>query len=181
MSTTTLTTPVTGTWSIDPIHSSVGFAVKHVVAKFRAGFSEVAGSYDADAGVLRGSVPVASLDIAMEDLKAHLQSPDFFAAANHPTIDFVSSDVRRDGDRLQVAGDLTIRGVTRPVTAHGEITEVVPGPAGDILGIELEATIDRGDWGLDWNMDLPGGRKAVGDHVTMTVSLELGRPASQEG
>ncbi len=178
---TTLTTPVTGIWSIDPVHSSVDFTVKHVVSKFRAGFGEVAGSYDADAGILRGSAPVASLDIAMEDLKAHLQSPDFFDAASHPTIDFVSSDVRRDGDLLEVAGELTIRGVTKPVTARGEITEVAAGPAGDILGIELEATIDRGDWGLDWNMDLPGGRKAVGDHVTMSVSLELGRPAAQEG
>jgi polyisoprenoid-binding protein YceI len=176
----TATTPVTGTWTIDPIHSSVGFTVKHVVAKFRAGFAEVSGSYDADAGVLRGSAPAASLDIAMEDLKAHLLSPDFFDAANHPTIDFVSTDVRRDGDLLEVAGELTIRGVTKPVTARGEITEAVAGPAGSVLGIELEATIDRGDWGLDWNMDLPGGRKAVGDHVTMSVSLELGRPADEE-
>lgn len=181
MTTATSTAPLTGTWTIDPIHSSAGFTVKHLVAKFRAGFSEIDGSYDADAGVLTGRVPVASIDIKQEDLKGHLLSPDFFDAADHPTIEFVSSAIRRlAGDDIEVEGELTLHGVTRPVTGTGSITEVTPGPAGNVIGIELQTTVDRTAFGLNWNMELPGGKTALANDVTITVSLELGQPAAQE-
>jgi len=177
----TATAPLTGTWTIDPIHSSVGFTVKHLVAKFRAGFEAIEGSYDADTGVLRGRVPVESIDVRQEDFRGHLLSPDFFDAASHPTVDFVSTAIRRgDGESVEVDGELTLIGVTKPVTGTGTITEVTAGPAGNVIGIEVEATVDRNDFGLSWNMELPGGRKAVGDLVTLTVALELGQPAAQE-
>ncbi|WP_372790974.1 YceI family protein [Paraconexibacter sp.] len=178
MSTTALS-PLTGTWTIDPVHSSASFAVKHLVATFRAGFDVIEGSYDADAGVLRGTAPVASLDVTQEDLKGHLLSPDFFDATAHPTIDFVSTAVQvgQDGT-LEVQGDLTLRGVTRPVTGRGSITEVIPGPGGDVVGIEVQTTVNRNDFGLSWNADLPGGRKMLGDDVTLSLSLELGQPTA---
>ncbi len=177
--TITAIAPLTGTWTIDPVHSSVGFSVKHLVATFRAGFDSVDGSYDADAGVLRGSAAVASLDVKQEDLKGHLLSPDFFDAASHPTVDFVSSSVRAGQDgTLEVDGALTLRGVTRAVTGVGTITEATSGPHGNVVGIELQATVDRSDFGLTWNMDLPGGKKALGDDVMLALSFELGQPAA---
>jgi len=176
---TTATAPLTGIWTIDPIHSSVAFTVKHLVAKFRSGFTTIEGAYDADAGVLKGSVPVDSIDVSQEDFRGHLLSPDFFDAAANPTVEFVSTAIRRgQDDSVEVDGELTLRGVTRPVSATGTISEVTPGPAGNVIGIELETTVDRNDFGLSWNMELPGGRKAVGDLVTLSVSLELGQPAA---
>lgn len=177
MSTPTITTPLTGTWTIDPVHSSAGFSVKHLVSKFRGGFATIEGAYDADAGVLRGAVPVDSIEVKLEDLRAHLLSPDFFDAANNPTISFASTSVDVAGDRITVAGDLTMNGVTRPVTGSGEISEPTAGPAGQVIAIELETTVDRNEFGLTWNMDLPGGKKALGDHVTLTLNLELGQAA----
>jgi polyisoprenoid-binding protein YceI len=178
---TTATAPLTGTWTIDPIHSSVGFTVKHLVAKFRAGFEQIEGSYDADSGVLTGRVPVESIDVKQEDFRGHLLSPDFFDAAQYPTVGFVSTAIRRGGgESVELDGELTLKGVTKAVTATGTITDVTPGPAGTVIGIELETTVNRNDFGLTWNMELPGGRKAVGDDVTLTVSLELGQPAAEE-
>lgn len=176
---TTATTPVTGTWTIDPVHSSVGFSVKHIVSRFRAGFEQVQGTFDGDAGVLTGSAPVDSIDVRNEDFRGHLLSPDFFDAANHPEIAFRSTalDFADDGT-VTATGELTLLGVTKPITATGEVTEVSAGPAGDVFGLELEATVDRNDFGLTWNMEAPGGKKVVGDEVRITVSLELGRPAS---
>lgn len=170
----TATTPVTGTWAIDAVHSSVGFSVKHIVSKFRAGFEQVEGSFDADAGVLVGRAPVESIDVTQPDFRGHLLSPDFFDVANHPTIDFVSREVTFSPDGTVTAtGELTLLGVTKPVVATGEYTETTQGPAGTIFGLELEAKVDRHDFGLSWNMEAPGGRKVVGDEVTITVSLEL--------
>lgn len=174
--TVTVTHPA-GRWAVDPVHSSIGFSVGHLVATFRAGFADVTGGYDADAGVLRGAVPVSSIDVRQDDLRAHLLSPEFFAADAHPEIRFVSTDVRRSADGgAEVAGDLTIRGVTRRVVATGTIGE--PGPnlaGGETVAIELSTTVDRRDFGLDWNAELPGGRRAVGWDVTVSVSLELHR------
>ncbi len=175
----TTTTPVTGTWTIDPVHSSVGFAVKHIVSRFRAGFEQVEGTFDGDAGVLTGAAPVTSIDVKNEDFRGHLLSPDFFDAADHPEISFRSTalDFASDGT-VTATGELTLLGVTKPITATGEYTEVSPGPAGDVFGLELQAKVDRNDFGLTWNMEAPGGKKVVGDEVVITVSLELGRQAA---
>jgi polyisoprenoid-binding protein YceI len=169
----------TGTWQSDPVHSRVGFSVKHmVVATYRAGFDEFEIRLTDEDGApkIAGEARVESIESRDETQRAHLLSPDFFDAENHPVIRFESTEIRRDGDQLTVDGDLTIKGNTRHVTAAGEIS----GPVVDIadtekLGIDLETKVDRTHFGLDWNAPLPKGGFAVENEVTLTVHLELVR------
>jgi polyisoprenoid-binding protein YceI len=168
------TIPV-GTWQSDPIHSSVGFAVKHVVGTFRGTFNDFEATLS-DAGEsvnLSGRAKVESIQVKEEKLYAHLLSPEFFDAEQHPEIIFESKPISRDGDKVTVDGELTIKGITKKVTARGEIAGPAPGPDADRLGIDLETIVDRHDFGLDWQMDLPGGGKTLGDDVTLTVHVEL--------
>ena len=162
----------TGTWQSDPVHSSAGFAVKHVVGTFRGTFEDFTATV-AD-GQLRGAAKVASVRVPEENLYGHLQSPEFFDAERNPEIIFESKKIDRDGDSLTIEGELTVKGVTKPVTARGEIAGPAPGPdEKDRLGIDLETIINRHDYGIDWQMDLPGGGKTLGDDVTLTVHVEL--------
>jgi len=167
-----------GTWTLDPIHSSASFAVKHmVVATFRGRFEE----FDAKLAVaqdgsaeLTGTVQADSIVVKDENLAGHLKSPDFFDTAQYPQISFVSSSVRREGDELLVDGQLTVKGQTHPVTARGGIV----GPHEDIagntkVGVTLETVIDRTKFGLNWNAPLPKGGFALADDVTLIVELEL--------
>jgi polyisoprenoid-binding protein YceI len=182
MSTTT-TQPVTGNWTIDKVHSHVGFSVKHmVVATFRGSFD----SYDASlvAGedgrpVLRGSVKTDSLVVKDENLAAHLKSPDFFDTATYPEIAFVSNEFEiKDDGSVEVEGDLTIKGNTHRVTARGSYSGPHTDIAGnDKIGVELEAVIDRREYGLEWNAPLPKGGFALDNDVKLEVSLELVREA----
>jgi polyisoprenoid-binding protein YceI len=162
----------TGTWQSDPVHSSVGFAVKHVVGTFRGSFSDFAATLID--GRLSGLAKAESVQVSEENLYAHLLSPEFFDAEQHPEIMFESKEISSDGDKLTVEGELTVKGITKPVTARGEIAGPAPGPADtERLGIDLETIVDRHDFGLDWQMDLPGGGKTLGDDVTLTVHIEL--------
>ncbi len=153
-----------GTWKIDTIHSHVGFSVKHmVVATFRGRFDEYEGSLTAGedgAPRLEGKVKVDSLVVKDENLAGHLRSPDFFDADNYPEISFVSRslDVSEAGE-VEVEGDLTIKGNTHLVTGRGSLTGPHVDIAGnDKLGVELEAVIDRREFGLNWNAPAPQGR-----------------------
>jgi polyisoprenoid-binding protein YceI len=169
----------TGTWQSDPVHSRVNFSVKHmVVATFRSGFSDFDIRLSDEDGEpkISGEARVESIELRDETQKGHLLSPDFFDVDNHPAIKFESTSISRDGDQLVVEGDLTIRGVTKTVTAKGEIS----GPVVDIsdtekVGIDLETKVDRTDYGLNWNAPLPKGGFAVDNGVTLTVHLELVR------
>ena len=169
----------TGTWHSDPVHSRVAFSVKHmVVATYRAGFDEFQISLTDEDGEpkISGEAKVESIESRDETQRAHLLSPDFFDAENHPVIRFESIAIRRDGDQLVVDGDLTIKGNTRRVTATGEIS----GPVVDIsdtekVGIDLEAKVDRTEFGLNWNAPLPKGGFAVENEVTLSAHLELVR------
>ena len=166
----------TGTWQSDPVHSSVGFAVKHVVGTFRGSFNEFAATLRNTDGTaqLSGRAKVESVHVSEENLYAHLLSPEFFDNEQHPEIIFESKRIAPDGDRLVVEGDLTVKGTTKEVVARGEIAGPAPGPADtERLGIDLETIVDRHDFGLDWQMDLPGGGKTLGDDVTLTVHIEL--------
>jgi polyisoprenoid-binding protein YceI len=170
----------TGTWQSDPVHSHAGFSVKHVVGTFRGSFKEFAATLTDASGkpVLTGRAPVASVQVNEESLYAHLQSPEFFDVEKHPEIVFESKQISRDGDHVAVEGELTIRGVAKPVTASGEISGPAPGPDGaEKLGIDLEAKVDRHDYGIDWQMDLPDGGKTLGDEITLTIHLELAKKA----
>jgi polyisoprenoid-binding protein YceI len=170
----------TGTWQSDPVHSSVGFSVKHQVGTFRGSFGEFEATISDSDGEPRliGRVPVESVEVKEENLETHLLSPEFFDKERTPEIAFQSTSIARDGDELVVDGELTVRGVTKPVVARGELSGPAPGADGnERLGIDLEAQVDRHDYGLDWNMDLPGGGKMLGDEVTLSVHLELVKEA----
>ena len=163
----------TGTWSLDPVHSDVGFAVGYSGAgTFRGGFKE----FDAKLvdGKLEGVATVASVDIDEPQLAGHLQSPDFFDAEQHPELRFTSNGIERAGDGVTIDGEITLRGVTRPVTISG----TVAGPTTDAYGQErlafdVETTVDRREFGIDWNMDLPNGVPALGNDVKITANLAL--------
>lgn len=169
----------TGTWVADPVHSSVGFEVRHmVVATFRGGFGEYAATLDYESGEprLTGTVRTASVEVRDENLAAHLQSPEFFDSESHPELRFASTAVRGAGDDLVIEGDLTIKGVTRPVEARGRIA----GPAEDAsgrprIGVQLTAIVDRTAFGLDWNQPLPKGGVALANDVRLVVDLSLVR------
>jgi len=166
-----------GTWKLDRTHSSASFAIKHmVVATFRGQFENFDATLTVDEGSaeLVGTVDVNSLKVKDENLQAHLGSPDFFDAERYPEIAFRATSIRRDGDELTVDGELTIKGNTHPVEAHG----TVAGPAitfGDVpkLGVTLDAIVDRTAFGLEWNAPLPKGGFALENDVKLTVELEL--------
>jgi polyisoprenoid-binding protein YceI len=177
MSATTAPQDLAGTWSVDPVHSTASFAIKHMrVASFRTSFKQIDATLAVEDGALRliGRVPVESIDVQDESFRGHLLSPEFFDAANHPTIDFASTAVRRgDGDALEVDGELTINGITKPLAASGQLIHGGNHYGQEIVGIELTTTLDRHQFGLSWNADLPNGGKALADEVTLTVHLEF--------
>jgi polyisoprenoid-binding protein YceI len=166
----------TGTWHSDPVHSSATFAVKHVVGTFRGTFNQFAATLTDESGdpLLSGRANVESVHVQDENLYAHLLSPEFFDAEQHPEIVFEADEIAVNGDKVEVTGNLTVKGVTKPVIARGEIAGPSVGPdEKERLGIDLETIVDRHDYGLDWQMDLPGGGKTLGDDVTLTVHVEL--------
>jgi polyisoprenoid-binding protein YceI len=173
MNTTTQTGIPAGTWTLDPVHSSIGFAVQYAgVGTFRGTFEE----FDAKLvdGRLEGVAQVASLKVDDENLSAHLQTPDFFDAERAPELRFVSSSIQRDGDRVSIQGDLTLRGVTNPVEIAGTVTGPLTDAFGrERIGFDVETTVDRQDYGISWNMDLPTGGKALGDEVVISANLAL--------
>lgn len=175
MTTTTIQQVPAGTYNLDPVHSSFGFAVKHNgVSTFRGHFEEVEAKLEG--GLLVGTAQVGSIKTAIPDLSAHLLSPEFFNAAETPTIAFRSSEIRiaEDGS-VEVDGELEIRGATKPVTAKGSFAAGVGLSGADVVGLDLEAAIDRREYGLDWQAPLPGGGEALAWDVTLEVHLELVR------
>lgn len=178
--TTTTPIPAASTWTVDPVHSTVGFAVKHmVVSTFRGQFDDYAATLTADAdGTLRlsGRVGADSIAVKDENLAAHLRAPDFFDTERHPDITFSSTLVRAEDGALVVDGELTIKGHTRAIEARGTITEPHV-TLGDVekVGLELEAIVDRTEYGLDWNAPLPKGGFALANEVKLLVTLELVR------
>lgn len=166
----------TGTWSVDRVHSTVGFAVKYMAGTFQGTFSV----FDAqlDDGVLSGSAEVASVQVKDPNLEAHLQSPDFFDAERFPQLSFKADDVGRAGDDLTIGGELTLKGHTEPVEIKGHISDPAPDPyGGERFGLQLETTVDRTKFGLNWNNPLPSGDPALADEVTIVVDLQLAREA----
>ena len=178
MSTQTLNQQVpTGTYAVDPVHSSVTFAITHNgVATFRSGFV----SYEArlsggEAPRLEGTVDVASIEIEDEQLKGHLLSPDFFDTQRHPRLRFESSELSVEDDGLlRLRGELEIHGETREVEANGKFGQLGADLAGNArVGISLAAAVDRRNFGLDWNAELPSGGEVLDYEVSIAVELEL--------
>ena len=181
MSITSPTVPatVTGSYTIDPTHSRVGFVARHaMVTKVRGSFNEFAGEGWFDPARpsesrLHLTIQAASIDTRNADRDAHLRSNDFLDMEHHPEITFTSTAVEPVGDeRYQVTGDLTIKGVTKPVTFELEYTGAAVDPFGNHrIGLEGRTTINRKDWGVNWNAALEAGGVLVSEKVTLEFEV----------
>ena len=178
MSTTQTKIPA-GTWSIDPVHSNVGFEVGYLAGTFRGQFGDVLVKLDTNAGArIDGTAQVASVDVKDENLAAHLQSPDFFDAERYPELRFVAEDVDLGSETVGAAGEITIKGVTKPVEVTGTLSEPIEDAWGnERLGLQLTATVDRTEFGVNWNTPLPTGDQALSNTVTILAELQLVRAA----
>jgi polyisoprenoid-binding protein YceI len=172
--------PFSGTYRAQPTPSSIAFAVRHSgVFSYRGSLSEVAATLrgDDDALTLEGSARVDSISVVEPPaMRASVLGPEFFDAERHPEISFRSTAVHLDDDGLAaVDGELTIRGVTRPVTAVGRYAPPRPTSFGEVAGLQLQTSFDRREFGFDWQMALPGGGDAVGWDVELDIDLLLKR------
>ena len=166
-----------GLWRADPPFSSVTFEVRHLGARdYRAGFRDIDATLDVAAGTLAASVPVGSLDLNNPVIRARMLSAEFLDAERFPEVRWVVSQIEGDPSRaLSATGELSIHGQTQTVTGTGRIG--LPGPGllspGNRVGIELSATVDRRDYGLDWQEELPGGGDTLGWDVTLEALMEF--------
>jgi polyisoprenoid-binding protein YceI len=177
MSVATRTVLPTGTWTVDPAHSNVEFAVKHLgIATVRGAFNQFEGTVEVGedgSAVARGTVQAASIDTNEDQRDTHLRSEDFFHAEVHPELSFESTEIRPlDDETFLIHGDLTMRGVTRPVVLEAELQ----GTENDLWGNErvaLEASgqLNRRDWGMTFNQALGSGNMLVSDKVKLTLDI----------
>lgn len=180
----TTAAPLATNWTIDASHSHVEFAVRHMmIATVKGRFAEVQGTVEFDGKNLSTAkvdveIPVASIDTRQEQRDTHLKSADFFDVAQHPVMTFRSTRVSGDLDgRFEIDGELTIRGITRPVTLVGESQGIVRDPWGmDRAGFTATTRINRHDFGLDWNAALETGGVIVSPEVKITLEVEVTKP-----
>jgi len=177
MTTQILTIAPAGTWTLDPVHSSVGFEVPYLAGTFKGEFNDIGAdlTVEDERVSLEGSARVASVDVKDENLAAHLQSPDFFDAERHPELRFSADEISLDGDgNVSVGGELTIKGVTKPVTVTGTVTApMVDAYGSDRIGLNLSATVDRTGFGVSWNNPLPSGEPSLANDVTILADLQF--------
>lgn len=171
-----------GVWTADPLHSSVTFSVRHMVSTFRGELSEFTGALTVADGraTLEASGPAASIRTQDPNLNAHLLSPEFFDVERTPEVSLRSSAVTQEGDDVVIEAELTMKGITRPVVLRGTLTGPAEDPfGGRRAGLAVETVVDRRDFGLDWNMPLPGGGFILGHDVTVSAEVELILEAGQ--
>ncbi|HEV3226402.1 MAG TPA: YceI family protein [Acidimicrobiales bacterium] len=182
MSTTTTTTTipgyVTGTWTIDPVHSEIGFSVRHMmVSKVRGKFTGFSGELVTAENPLESSVTasidLSSIDTGNTDRDNHIRSSDFFDVDHHQHMSFRSTGLRADGDRFVLGGELTLKGVTRPVSLELELGGFGPDPYGGTrAGFTATGELKRSDFGMDFNAVLETGGVVVGDKVALQLEVE---------
>ncbi|HET6864461.1 MAG TPA: YceI family protein [Solirubrobacteraceae bacterium] len=165
-----------GTYNVDPVHSNVGFEVRHMgIATVRGAFRKFQGTIDATgaAPVLEGSVDVASIDTNEPNRDGHLASPEFFDGESHPQITFRSAAAEPvDGGQIRLSGEITIKGITKPIELTGVVGEGGEDPWGNQrIGLELSTVIDRRDFDLKWNQTLPNGNLLVSNEVKLLLSV----------
>ena len=159
-----------GTWALDPVHSTIGFELPYLAGTFRGTFKDVDAKLTAES--LSGAARVASVDVKDENLAAHLQSPEFFDAQQHPELTFASRSIERSGDELRVDGEITIRGTTKPVELAGTIAgPITDGYGNERINVTLETNVDRTEFGVNWNMPLPNGQPALQNEVKLVAEL----------
>ena len=176
------------TWNLDPAHSGLQFAVKHmVISTVRGNFRDFEVDAEIDETNLANSratvrIDAASVTTGNADRDAHLRSADFFDVEAHPAIEFVSRGIElRGGGDYRITGDLTIRGVTRTVVLDGEMQGPVKDPWGGLrFGLSATGKLNRKEFGLSWNAALEAGGFVVGDEVKLTIEAELVKATSAE-
>jgi polyisoprenoid-binding protein YceI len=165
-------------WNLDTTHSAAEFAVKHLmISTVKGHFRTFTGTGETDAnGALKSAeltIAASSINTNVDARDNHLRSPDFFDVANFPTITFKSTKIAQDGTDIAITGDLTMRGVTKPVTLKGEITAAVTDPWGNARSaLAVTTKINRKEWGLTWNQALEAGGWAVGEDIKISVEFE---------
>ena len=169
----------TGTWNVDKVHSEVGFQVRHLMSKVRGHFDDFAGvvAIDAarpEASTVQFTIRTSSIDTKEPKRDADLKSPNFFDAEKNPEIRFVSRKVvPRSDTKYDVTGDLTMHGVTKQITLPVTFLGVEKDPwGGERAGFEVDLTLDRKDYGINWNKLLDQGGTLVGDEVTVSINIE---------
>ena len=181
--TTTAVRPFEGTYVADEVHSSFGFGVKHMgVSTFRGTLSDVDATLTAEDGELSlvGAARPESISIVKpEQFRAHVLGPEFFDIEEHPEIGFRSTSVELSEDgNARIEGELTIKGITKPIVATGTYRAPEEGQMGPVGAFELEAKFDRREFEFNWNMEIPSGGVALDYEVTLQVHLELGQQAA---
>jgi polyisoprenoid-binding protein YceI len=185
MSATAITTAVpTGTWTIDPAHSKVGFAVKHMgIATVRGEFKEFEGTLeiagDLSSANAYGTVSAGSVDTNEPQRDAHLRSPDFFDADTHEKLAFQSTRIEAiDEDTYRIVGNLTLHGVTNELVLTAEVNGVDVDPYGnEKVGLEITGQLSRGDYGMKFNQALGSGNMLVADKVKLTLDISAAKQA----
>ena len=167
-----------GSWDIDVAHSTANFEVEHAgVSVFRGAFKPIDAKLTAtESGLaLEGAVDVTSISVDDENIRPHLLSPEFFDADRNPEIRFQSTEITGEPDDLTVTGELSLAGVSLPVTARGRLRGPIELPGVQKLSLALETTVDRTDYGMNWQMELPSGGQALAHEVKLIVELEFNR------
>jgi polyisoprenoid-binding protein YceI len=185
MSTTTSTIIPTGTWSVDPAHSEVGFAVKHMgIATVRGEFTEFEGTLeiaeDLSSAKAYGTVKVESVDTSEPQRDAHLRSADFFDAAEFPELSFESTEIEAlDDEEFRITGRLTLHGVTNEIVLHADVQGTDIDPWGnERVGLEVTGQLSRGDYGMKFNQALGSGNMLVADKVKLTLDISAVKQAA---
>jgi polyisoprenoid-binding protein YceI len=175
---TTVVQDITGDYTIDPTHSRLGFSARHaMVTTVRGQFTDFSGTAHIDAANPAASrvaltIQTASIDTGVADRDGHLRSADFFDADNNKEITFVSTKVERDGAEWTITGDLTMKGVSKPVTIEFEETGSARDPFGNLrVGFEGATSINRKDWGLSWNAALETGGVLVSEKIKLEFDV----------
>jgi len=169
---------VTGTWDLDPTHTEVGFAARHLmVSKVRGRFTQFSGSFVTADNPLDSSIEVeidlSSIDTGNEQRDGHLKSADFFALDAHPKITYRSTGIRPNGDDFVIDGDLTLNGVTKPVSLDLEVNGFGQDPwGGTRAGFTAKGELNRKDFGVNWNAAVEGGGVVIGDRVQLNLEVE---------
>lgn len=170
-------------FTIDPIHTNVGFTVRHLmIAKVRGHFTSVTGTIEIPAGsdlpnAVDVTIEASSIDTREPQRDEHLRSPDFLDAATYPTLTLRSTAITGSPSAFKIQGDLTIHGTTRPVVLDATFEGRATDPWGNVrAGYEANTTISRKDFGLTWNQALEAGGVAVGDEVRIEISVEAIAP-----
>jgi polyisoprenoid-binding protein YceI len=169
---------IAGTWDIDPVHSHIGFVARHLmVSKVRGNFGKFEGQIVTAEDPLQSSatatIDTTSFDTGNEQRNSDIKAENFLDVANHPTMTYRSTGIRRHGEEFVVDGDLTIRGVTHPVELSVEVNGFGPDPYGGTrAGLSATGEINRNDYGIDANMSLPTGGVVISEKIQLTIEVE---------